>query len=108
MIVKLHEQARLDIKRGIAFYDEQSVGLGSYFQTMVIAAIDSLQFFPALHPVIRGYRRMLVDKFPFAVYYKIYKDKVIVFSVFAIKVPFISFIKISATTLFNVSPEAGP
>ncbi len=82
MIVKLHEQARLDIKRGIAFYDEQSVGLGSYFQTMVIAAIDSLQFFPALHPVIRGYRRMLIDKFPFAVYYKIYKDKVIVFSVF--------------------------
>ena len=47
MIVKLHEQARLDIKRGVAFYDEQSVGLGSYFQTMVIAALDSLQFFPA-------------------------------------------------------------
>ena len=81
MIVKLHEQARLDIKRGIAFYDAQSFGLGSYFQTMVIAAIDSLQFFPALHPVIRGYRRMLIDKFPFAVYYKIDRDTVVVFSV---------------------------
>ncbi|MBO5905771.1 MAG: type II toxin-antitoxin system RelE/ParE family toxin [Kiritimatiellae bacterium] len=81
MTVKLHEQARLDIKRGVAIYDAQSLGLGSYFQTMVIAAIDSLQFFPALHPVIRGYRRMLIDKFPFAAYYKIYKDMVVVFSV---------------------------
>ena len=81
MRVKLHPQAREDILRGIAFYDEQSYGLGGYFKTMVIAAIDSLQFFPAIHVEIRGYHRMLVDKFPFAVYYIILKSAVVVYSV---------------------------
>ena len=81
MTIKLHPQVRTDILRGIAFYDSQSHGLGAYFQTMVITAIDSLQFFPAIHAKVRGYHRMLVDKFPFAVYYKIFADKVVVFSV---------------------------
>ncbi len=81
MKVKLHPQARVDILRGIAFYDEQSYGLGEYFKTMVIAAIDTLQFFPAIHVKIRGYHRMLIDKFPFAVYYKIFKSEVVVYSV---------------------------
>ena len=81
MQVKLHPRAREDILRGIAFYDEQAYGLGEYFKTMVVAAIDSLQFFPAIHVKIRGYHRMLVDKFPFAVYYKIFKSAVVVYSV---------------------------
>ena len=81
MTIQLHPQVRVDILRGIAFYDAQSHGLGAYFQTMVISAIDSLQFFPAIHAKVRGYHRMLVGKFPYAVYYKIFKDKVVVYSV---------------------------
>ena len=81
MTIQLHPQVRADILRGIAFYDAQSQGLGAYFQTMVMSAIDSLQFFPAIHAKVRGYHRMLVDKFPYAVYYKIFDDKVVVFSV---------------------------
>ena len=81
MTVKLHPQVSADILRGIAFYDSQSHSLGAYFQTMVVSAIDSLHFFPAIHAKVRGYHRMLVDKFPFAVYYKIFGDKVVVFSV---------------------------
>ena len=81
MTIQLHPQASADILRGITFYDAQSYGLGAYFQTMVISAMDSLQFFPAIHAKVRGYHRMLVDKFPYAVYYKIFDDKVVVFSV---------------------------
>ena len=81
MTVKLHPQVSTDILRGVAFYDSQAHGLGAYFQTMVVSAIDSLHFFPAIHAKVRGYHRMLVDKFPFALYYKIFGDKVIVFSV---------------------------
>lgn len=81
MTIQLHPQVRVDILRGIAFYDAQAHGLGAYFQTMVISAIDSLQFFPAMHAKVRGYHRMLVDKFPYAVYYKIFDNKVMVFSV---------------------------
>ena len=81
MKIRLHEQARLDIQRGISFYEAQSSGLGNYFQSEIIAAIDSLGFFPAMHPMVRGYRRMFVGKFPFAIYYKITADAVIVFSI---------------------------
>ena len=81
MKIRLHEQARLDIQRGISFYEAQSSGLGNYFQSEIIAAIDSLRFFPAMHPMVRGYRRMFVGKFPFAIYYKITPDAVIVYSV---------------------------
>lgn len=81
MTIQLHPQVRVDILHGIAFYNAQSHGLGAYFQMMVISAIDSLQFFPAMHAKVRGYHRMLVDKFPYAVYYKIFDDKVMVFSV---------------------------
>lgn len=81
MTVKIHPQVQADIMRGIKFYDSQSHGLGLYFQTMVAAAIDSLQFFPAIHAKVRGYHRMLVEKFPFAVYYKIFEDAVVVYSV---------------------------
>ena len=77
MTIQLHPQVNADILRGIAFYDAQSYGLGAYFQTMVISAIDSLLFFPAIHAKVRGYHRMLVDKFPYAVYYKIFDDKVV-------------------------------
>lgn len=81
MTVKLHPQVQTDILRGIAFYDSQSHGLGLYFQTMVVSAIDSLQFFPAIHAKVRGYHRMLVEKFPFAVYYKIFGDMVVVYTI---------------------------
>ena len=81
MVVKLHPQASADINRGIAFYESQSYGLGAYFRTMVVSAIDSLQFFPMIHATVHGYRRMLVDRFPYAVYYKILNDTVVVLSV---------------------------
>ena len=81
MTVKLHPQVQTDILRGITFYDSQSHGLGLYFQTMVVSAIDSLQFFPAIHAKVRGYHRMLVEKFPFAVYYKIFGDMVVVYTI---------------------------
>ena len=34
-----------------------------------------------MHPMVRGYRRMFVGKFPFAIYYKTTPDSVIVYSV---------------------------
>lgn len=81
MRIRLHEQARLDIQRGISFYESQSSGLGAYFKSEIIAAIDALRYFPAMHPMVRGYRRMFVGKFPYCIYYKITSDAVIVFSV---------------------------
>ena len=38
-------------------------------------------FFPAIHLVIRGYRRMFAGKFPFDVYCKIFSGAAIVHSV---------------------------
>lgn len=81
MRIVLHEQARADILRGIEFYESRSLGLGAYFETTVVAAIDTLRFMPRLHPVRRGYHRMLVHRFPFAVYYKVAGERVVVLAV---------------------------
>jgi len=73
--------AEKDLEEGYRFYDAQSPGLGTYFLDCLNSDIDSLAYFGGIHLMVFGFHRLLSNRFPFAVYYRVIDDGVIVFAV---------------------------
>ncbi len=68
-----------DLAEGYAFYEEKEAGLGKYFSDSLDSDIDSLQLYAGIHPKHFGrYHRLLSKRFPFAIYYTIESDAVII------------------------------
>jgi plasmid stabilization system protein ParE len=78
VLVKILDAAEQDLEEGYHFYEQQSSGLGSYFLDSLYSDIDSLMYFGGTHSVVYGYYRLLARRFPFAVYYKMMDDYVVV------------------------------
>lgn len=70
-----------DIAEGRDFYDKRAEGLGDYFMASVFAKIESLRLYAGIHRKAWGYHRMLVEKFPYAIFYKITEEKAVVFRI---------------------------
>jgi len=81
MRVKILSVAEDDLEEGYRFYESQADGLGTYFLDTLYSDIDSLAYFAGMHRVVLGYHRLLSKRFPFAVYYRVADDVVIVFAV---------------------------
>ena len=81
MKVEILSPAETDLEEGYRFYNSQSPGLGSYFLDCLYSDIDSLAYFGGIHPIVFGYYRQLSKRFPFAVYYDIIEDSIVVFAV---------------------------
>lgn len=73
MKVLVLDEAERDLIEGFRFYEAQGVGLGAYFLDSLFSDIDSLQLYAGIHACHFGYHRMLVNRFPFAVYYRVEK-----------------------------------
>ncbi|WP_462324961.1 hypothetical protein [Desulfoplanes sp.] len=78
MKIKLLAEAEQDLRDGFQFYQSQQEGLGHYFLNALTADIDSLAFFAGVHERIAGFHRALSRRFPFAIYYTVDTDIVIV------------------------------
>ena len=81
MRVKILSIAEDDLEEGYRFYESQADGLGIYFLDTLYSDIDSLTYFAGIHRIVLGYHRLLSKRFPFAVYYRVTGDEVIVFAV---------------------------
>ena len=81
MRIKILSIAEDDLEEGYRFYESQSNGLGTYFLDTLYSDIDSLAYFAGIHRVVLGYHRLLSKRFPFAVYYRVADDEVLVFAV---------------------------
>ena len=81
MRIRILAAAERDLEEGYRFYESQSPGLGSYFLDSLYSDIDSLAYFGGLHQVVFGRHRLLSKRFPFAVYYRIIENAVVVFAV---------------------------
>ena len=67
---------------GHRFYEAQGEGLGDYFLDSLFAEIDSLRIYAGIHQrTDAGYYRLLVRRFPFAIYYRLKDDQVLVYAV---------------------------
>lgn len=81
MQVKILEPAEEDLETAYLFYERQSQGLGAYFLDSIYSDIDSLVFFAGIHPQVFGYHRLLAKRFPYAIYYRVNDNTVIVTAV---------------------------
>ncbi|MFA6970613.1 MAG: type II toxin-antitoxin system RelE/ParE family toxin [Gallionella sp.] len=81
MRIKILSVAEDDLEEGYRFYESQADDLGSYFLDTLYSDIDSLAYFAGVHRVVLGYHRLLSKRFPFAVYYRVAGDEVLVFAI---------------------------
>jgi plasmid stabilization system protein ParE len=76
-------EAREDIFDAYTWYEEQSLGLGLDFLRCVESLSCTIARNPLMYPsVYEGYRRALVRRFPYAVFYEVSDGQIIVYSVF--------------------------
>ncbi len=78
MRIKLLSTALEDLSEGRLFYDKQAEGLGEYFFDSLFSDIDSLVLYGGIHQKVFGCHRMLSKRFPYAIYYKIEEEDLIV------------------------------
>jgi plasmid stabilization system protein ParE len=72
-----------DAAAASAWYEEQASGLGKEFLRVFYACCERIHRNPELQPQVHGrFRRSLLRRFPFAVYYLIEKEQVVVYGVF--------------------------
>ncbi|MEA1946133.1 MAG: type II toxin-antitoxin system RelE/ParE family toxin [Thermodesulfobacteriota bacterium] len=78
MKIKLLSTALEDLYEGRLFYEKQGEGLGEYFFNSLFSDIDSLMLYGGIHPKFFGYHRMLAKRFPYAIYYRIEGETIVV------------------------------
>ena len=72
MSVTFRLAARRDVLAARRWYDAQAPGLGAVFATTVQDAVERLTQFPESAPIVAGKnRRILLGKFPYALYYQV-------------------------------------
>lgn len=82
MKIKILKAASQDLVDGYWFYEKQTEGLGVYFLDTLFSDIDSLKVYAGIHPkYFEKYHRLLSKRFPFAVYYRIENDIILVYAV---------------------------
>jgi len=79
--IRVLENAKEDLREGWRFYDRTEPGLGNYFLACVQADVQSLRLYAGIHESSDGFHRMLVKRFPFAVYYLKEDDRVDIYAI---------------------------
>jgi plasmid stabilization system protein ParE len=78
MKLRILRPALEDLAAGRQFYDGQREGVGGYFFNSVFAEIDSLVLYGGIHRMVFGYHRLLAKRFPYAIYYRVIGDQVVI------------------------------
>ena len=70
----------MDLREAFRWYEEQHSGLGGELLDEVSRAITCLEQHADRHPpYYRNFRRLMMRRFPYKLFYRIEKDQVIVF-----------------------------
>lgn len=72
-----------DVIAGYSWYEEKARGLGEEFLRMFYASAHELSRNALLYQKVYGdFRRRLLRRFPYAIYFRIEENKIIVFGLF--------------------------
>lgn len=78
----IRPQAEADLRDAQEWYENQRVGLGREFLAQTGITIRHLLRDPNLHPdYYRGFRRVLMRRFPYKMFYRLEGNQIIVFRV---------------------------
>jgi toxin ParE1/3/4 len=76
-------EVEADVIAGYSWYETKSIGLGEDFLRIFYAAANDLIWNPLLYPIVyNDFRRRLLRRFPYALYFTIEGDQIIVFGLF--------------------------
>ena len=76
-------EAELDIAEAYVWYESRRIGLGEEFLGSVDAAIERIRRQPLIYPVVHeAYRRALIRRFPYAIFFESTETGVTVYAVF--------------------------
>jgi len=76
-------EAERDIAEAYEWYEHHRIGLGEEFLSRVDACIQGILRNPEIHPIVHeNYRRGLVRRFPYGVFYELAEGVVTVYCVF--------------------------
>lgn len=81
MKIEISESAYDDLDCGYSFYEAQHDGLGNYFQEALFSDVESLNIYAGIHPKHFGKYRLLSKRFPYAIYYTMKADLIIISAV---------------------------
>ncbi len=71
--------AAADLEDAYRWYEAQQTGLGEEFLSAVRIAMELVESHPEQFPVVhRQTRRVLLRRFPYGLYYRIFDDQIIV------------------------------
>ena len=70
MKIEISTEAEQDIENGYWFYESQSLGIGDYFRSSILADIDSLVIHGGSHSTVDGYHRKVCRTFPYNIFYE--------------------------------------
>ena len=77
MRINFRPEATADLTEAYRWYERQRRGLGSEFEAVVEATLRLVKRAPEAFPVVhRGLRRVLLERFPYAIYYHIAQDTI--------------------------------
>lgn len=79
--VHVLDEAELDLLAGESFYNDREMGLGDYFVDCLISDLSSLQHFAGIHASHFGCYRLISKRFPYAIYYELEEERVVVFAI---------------------------
>ncbi|MBL4614107.1 MAG: type II toxin-antitoxin system RelE/ParE family toxin [Magnetovibrio sp.] len=81
-IVRLREEAELDLSEAASWYELQRSGLGDEFLEAVLFTLNLIGENPQVYPVVhRETHRAVVSRFPFVIFYLVVDTEVTVLSV---------------------------
>lgn len=83
MNLRYTSKAKKDLEQAFAWYQNQSTGLGVEFLGCVETSLANIIQAPELYAVCYlNYRRAVLQRFPFSIFYTIEKTEIIVHAIF--------------------------
>jgi plasmid stabilization system protein ParE len=80
--VIIRPEAEQDIIESVQWYEDQRKGLGDRFKAALERVLQQIELFPESHRIVYDpIRRALLQRFPFAVYYRVANAEVVVVAV---------------------------
>ncbi|MFH1522031.1 MAG: type II toxin-antitoxin system RelE/ParE family toxin [archaeon] len=83
MILCYTDRAKDDLELAFKWYEKQKRRLGFEFLDCVEASLNNIHNFPEMHRVLYAcFRRCIIKRFPFSIFYTIEGNEIVIHSVF--------------------------
>ncbi len=86
MSIRFHPESEKELKESVYWYEYQRKGLGFEFLFCVDEAIEQIKNRPQMYPLVtEKTRRIVVKRFPFAIFYETNKSSIYILAIFHLR-----------------------